>query len=46
MALNIRVIAPDRVVWTKEVDEMILPGATGLIGILEGHAPFLSALVF
>lgn len=44
MALNIRVIAPDRVVWTKEVDEMILPGATGLIGILEGHAPLITAL--
>ena len=44
MALNIRVIAPDRVVWTKEVDEMILPGATGLIGILVGHAPVITAL--
>ena len=44
MAINIRVIAPDRTVFDTEVQEVILPSSTGQLGILRGHAPLLTAL--
>ena len=44
MGLNIRVIAPDGLVWQQPALEIILPSTTGQIGILEGHAPLITAL--
>lgn len=44
MALTVRVITPDRIVWEEEAEEVILPSATGQLGILSGHAPLLTAL--
>ena len=44
MTLNIRVIAPDRMVWNAEAEEVILPSSTGQLGILTGHIPLLTAL--
>jgi len=44
MSLNIKIIAPDRTVWETEADEAILPSSTGQVGILQGHAPLLTAL--
>ena len=44
MVMNIRVLTPDRVILSTTADEVILPGLTGQIGILEGHATLLTAL--
>ena len=44
MALNIKVITPDKTVWDDAVEEVILPSTTGQLGILSGHAPLLTAL--
>lgn len=44
MTLNIRVIAPDRTVWSASAEEVILPSSTGQLGILPGHIPLLTAL--
>ncbi|MGV0025204.1 ATP synthase F1 subunit epsilon [Phormidesmis priestleyi] len=44
MALNVRVVAPDKTVWDSVADEVILPSTTGQLGILSGHAPLLTAL--
>jgi len=44
MTLTVRVISPDRSVWDSTADEVILPSATGQLGILTGHAPLLTAL--
>nr|YP_009394764.1 ATP synthase CF1 subunit epsilon [Polysiphonia elongata]ARW63326.1 ATP synthase CF1 subunit epsilon [Polysiphonia elongata] len=44
MTLNIRVIAPDKIVWDAEAEEIILPSSTGQLGILTGHIPLLTAL--
>ena len=44
MGLNIRVIAPDRIVLNETAEEIILPSSTGQLGILENHAPLLTAL--
>ena len=44
MILNVKVIAPDRIVWETEAEEVILPSGTGQLGILTGHAPLITAL--
>lgn len=44
MTLKIRVIAPDKIVWDADAEEIILPSSTGQLGILNGHIPLLTAL--
>nr|YP_010386001.1 ATP synthase CF1 epsilon subunit [Pterothamnion plumula]UPO65071.1 ATP synthase CF1 epsilon subunit [Pterothamnion plumula] len=44
MTLQIRVIAPDQIVWDANAEEIILPSSTGQLGILTGHIPLLTAL--
>ena len=44
MALNVKVITPDKTVWDDRAEEIILPSTTGQLGILSGHAPLLTAL--
>lgn len=44
MNLNLRVMAPNRIVWNSEVQEIILSTNSGRIGILPNHAPLLTAL--
>nr|UFK63139.1 ATP synthase CF1 epsilon subunit [Osmunda mildei] len=44
MTLNLRVMAPNRIVWNSEVREIILSTNSGQIGILPNHAPLLTAL--
>ncbi|MEB3260212.1 MAG: ATP synthase F1 subunit epsilon [Cyanobacteriota bacterium] len=44
MTLTLRVLAPDQSVFDGPVDEVILPSATGQLGVLTGHVPLLTAL--
>nr|YP_009690662.1 ATP synthase CF1 epsilon subunit [Lomariopsis japurensis]QEG57442.1 ATP synthase CF1 epsilon subunit [Lomariopsis japurensis] len=44
MTLNLRVMAPNRIVWNSEVWEIVLSTNSGQIGILPNHAPLLTAL--
>lgn len=44
MALNLKVITPDKTVWDDTVEEIVLPSTTGQLGILAGHAPLITAL--
>ena len=44
MTLNIRVIAPDKIVWDAKAEEVILPSSTGQLGILTNHIPLLTAI--
>jgi len=44
MAMDIRVLTPDRVICSTTADEVVLPGLTGQIGILDGHASLITAL--
>ena len=37
-------MAPNRIVWNSEVQEIILSTNSGRIGILPNHAPLLTAL--
>lgn len=44
MVLNIRVLTPDKVICSTTATEIILPGLTGQIGVLENHASLITAL--
>ena len=44
MALNLKVITPDKTVWDDSIEEVVLPSTTGQLGILGGHAPLITAL--
>ncbi len=42
--LLVTVVTPKGTIVTRDVDEVIAPGAEGEFGVLPGHVPFLSAL--
>ncbi|MFQ6081889.1 MAG: F0F1 ATP synthase subunit epsilon [Candidatus Aminicenantia bacterium] len=42
--INLEVITPERLLVKEEVDEVVVPGSLGYLGILPGHRPFLSTL--
>ena len=44
MTLTVRVITPDKIVWDREAEEIILPSGSGQMGVLTNHAPLLTSL--
>ena len=44
MVMNIRVLTSDRVICSTTADEVVLPGLTGQVGVLTGHAALITAL--
>jgi len=42
--LLLQVVTPERSVVHEEVDEVLLPGSEGYLGILPGHTPLLTSL--
>lgn len=38
------IVTPERLVFSEEVDEVIVPGVQGEMGFLPGHLPLLSGL--
>ena len=42
--LHLELVSPERMLVSEEVDEVLLPGLNGYLGILPGHAALLSAL--
>ncbi len=37
-------VTPDRAIAQSDVDELVIPGEEGDLGVLPGHAPLLTAL--
>lgn len=44
MALRFELVTPERLVRSEEVHMVVVPGADGDFGVLEGHAPFMSTI--
>ena len=44
MVMNIRVLTPDRIICSTTADEVVLPGLTGQVGVLDDHAALITAL--
>jgi len=42
--IHLTVVTPDRKLIDEDVDEIVLPGSEGYLGVLPGHAPLLTAL--
>jgi F-type H+-transporting ATPase subunit epsilon len=42
--LLLSIVTPDRKVFEEPVDEVVVPGSEGYLGVLPGHAPLLTAL--
>lgn len=42
--LRLKVVTPDRVFYDDDVERVIVRGVEGDIGILKGHAPFVTLL--
>ncbi len=46
MTIRCEIVSQDRTVFTGDVDIVVLPGASGEMGILPKHAPVLTALKY
>ncbi len=46
MPIHCEIVSQDRVVYTDDVDIVVLPGAGGVMGILPNHSPVLTTLQF
>ena len=44
MALHFELVTPARLVRSDDVFMVVVPGAEGEFGVLEGHAPFMSTV--
>lgn len=44
MRLKLDIVTPERKVVSTEVDEVVVQGVNGELGVLIGHTPFLSLL--
>lgn len=42
--IALEIVTPERLVFSEKVDEVILPGTEGYLGVLPGHAPLLTRL--
>lgn len=43
-AIQFEVVTPERRLVAESVDEVVLPGSLGYLGVLPGHAPLLTRL--
>jgi F-type H+-transporting ATPase subunit epsilon len=43
-AINLDIVTPDKRLVSLAVDEVVLPGTEGSMGVLPGHAPLLTGL--
>ena len=44
MPLRFELVTPERLVRSEDVHMVVVPGAEGDFGVLEGHAPFMSTI--
>lgn len=44
MSLQVCIMTPDQIFWDHQAEEIILPTNTGQMGVLENHAPLITAL--
>lgn len=42
--IHCTIVTPERIIASKEIDQVIAPGASGEFGILPNHVPFISIL--
>ena len=43
-SIRLEVVTPERMLVREEVDEVVVPGEDGYLGVLPGHTPLLATL--
>jgi len=43
-AFQFELVAPERLLMSETVDQVVVPGAEGYFTVLKGHAPFMSTM--
>jgi F-type H+-transporting ATPase subunit epsilon len=43
-SIHLEVVTPERTLVREEVDEVVVPGEEGYLGVLPGHTPLVAAL--
>lgn len=43
-ALHLEIVTPERTLVRDEVDEVVVPGEEGYLGVLPGHTPLVATL--
>jgi F-type H+-transporting ATPase subunit epsilon len=44
LKIDLEIVTPMRLLVSETVDEVVLPGSEGYLGVLPGHAPLLTGL--
>src|SRR5581483_5191447 len=44
MPVNFELVTPERLLVSREVEMVVIPGTEGNFGVLPGHAPFISTI--
>ena len=44
MAVSLEIVSPEKLLLSRPVDMVVIPGAEGDIGVLEGHSPLIVTL--
>ncbi|HLX34608.1 MAG TPA: F0F1 ATP synthase subunit epsilon [Candidatus Limnocylindrales bacterium] len=44
MPLRLEIVTPERLAYSDDVDEVVVPGGDGELGVLPHHAPLISTL--
>ncbi len=44
MPIQLEIVTPERLAYSEEVDEVVVPGSEGELGILPRHAPLVATL--
>jgi F-type H+-transporting ATPase subunit epsilon len=44
MPLHFELVTPEKLVRSEDIHMVVVPGAEGEFGVLEGHAPFMSTI--
>ncbi len=43
-AIHLEIVTPERMLVREEIDEVVVPGEDGYLGVLPGHTPLVATL--
>ena len=44
MPINLEIVSPEKLLLSRDVDMVVIPGSEGDMGVLEGHSPMIVTL--
>ena len=45
MPIKVEIVTPERLLMSRDIDMVVLPGESGQMGVMGGHAPLMTTLV-